>query len=256
MNHQQQTTILMIHGLWCGAWCWEHYQRYFEQQGYRVIAVDLPYHGNHIQHPHPKLAMASMKDYLQFVIDIIQSLDEKPIVIGHSMGGLLAQMLAARNLVQKSVLLCPAPPAGILAMRPSILKTFMPVVLIPNFWAQSIPVRYESAKYAVLNKIEDEEESHCIVNQMGYESGRVLFEIGAWAMDLQHTTFVDAKKIQTPMLILSAEYDNIMPASVVWEIYQYYKHTAEYHCLDNHAHWVLGEKGWEKICQQIQQWIE
>ena len=249
-------TLLMIHGMWVGAWCWHNYRHFFEQHGWRVITPDLPYHGLSIRTPDHRLATASIQDYLEFLRKEINQLDEKPVVIGHSLGGLLAQMLAAEDLVEKAVLLTPAAPAGIFTIRPSVLRIFAPIMLMPNFWQEAIPTTYSLAKYAILNRIDDEKQSHDIFDKIGYESGRVLFEVGYWALDTQRTTHINAQDIQCPMLILSAADDHIMPASVVFDIWLKYQHCAQYRCLDNHAHWLIEETGWEKIAQDIQQWLE
>lgn len=249
-------TILMIHGMWVGAWCWDNYRAFFEKQGYRVIAPDLPYHGAGIRKPNPKLATASMHDYLHFLINEINKLDEPPIVIGHSLGGLLAQMLAARGLLEKAVLLTPAAPSGIITLRPSVLKIFAPIMLVPNFWKKAFPATYPLAKYAILNNIHDEKQAKAIFDKIGFESGRVLFEVGFWAMDKQQTTKINAQDIQCPMLVMSASDDHIMPASVVFDVWHKYRHCAEYRLLYNHAHWLIAEDGWEKVAEEILAWIE
>src|SRR5438445_4111360 len=113
-------TIFMIHGMWGGPWYWENYRRVFEAQGYRCIATTLPYHDMDPQGvPDPRLGTASLLDYVDALALEIAQLDEKPIVMGHSLGGLLAQMLAARGLAKALVLLTPAAPAGVLALKPS-----------------------------------------------------------------------------------------------------------------------------------------
>lgn len=249
-------TILMIHGMWVGSWCWDKFRRFFEQQGYHTIAPDLPYHGCCIRTPDPQLSTASMNDYLDFLINEINQLDEHPIVIGHSLGGLLAQMLAAQNLVEKTVLLTPAAPAGIFTLRPSVLKIFAPIMLMPQFWQKSIPATFDLAKYAILNHIHDERQARAIFDKIGFESGRVLFEVGFWAMDMNRTTCINAQDIQSPMLIISAGDDHIMPASVVFDTWHKYKHCAEYRLLHNHAHWIIEEDGWESVAQDILTWIE
>ena len=248
-------TLFMIHGMWVGSWCWDNYRRFFKKQGWQVITPDLPYHGKSIRIPDPRLATSSILDYFSFLCDEINKLDEKPIIIGHSLGGLLAQMLAAHDLAEKVVLLSPAAPAGIITARPSVLRIFTPVVLIPNFQHKSIPAAYPLVKYAILNNIHDEEKSLAIFDKIGYESGRVLFEVGYWAWDTQRTTHINAQDVQCPMLIFAAADDHIMPASVVFDIWHKYKHCAEYRLLENHAHWLIEETGWKKVAQDIQQWL-
>ncbi|MDO5687668.1 MAG: alpha/beta hydrolase [Neisseria sp.] len=249
-------TILMIHGMWGGAWHWDNYRTFFEQAGYRTVAVDLPYHGKNLYTADERLGTTGVLDYVDFLSAEIAKLDEKPIIMGHSMGGLLAQMLAARGLAEKAVLLTPAPPAGIIAARPSVIKTFLPLTFLPNFWNKPIPVTYPLAKYAVFNLVDDEQECRRLVSQMSYESGRAIFEIGFWQLDKKRTTRINEQDVQCPMLILSGSYDRIVPASVVFHVWRKYRHCADYHCLSDHAHWVLGEKGWEKIAERVANWLE
>lgn len=249
-------TILMIHGMWGGAWYWKNYRDFFERAGYRTIAVDLPYHGQYCHTPDERLGTTSVADYVDFLAAEIAKLDEKPIVMGHSMGGLLAQMLAARNLAEKTILLTPAAPAGIMSLHFSVIRTFLPLILMPSFWRKPIPAEYNLAKYAVLNLMDDERECRQIVAQMGCESGRAIFEIGCWALDKHRTTAINADDIQSPMLILSGAHDRIVPAGVVSKIWHKYRHCAEYHCLSDHAHWLVGEPGWEKITARVQAWLE
>ena len=249
-------TLFMIHGMWVGSWCWDNYRDFFEKAGYRTIAPDLPYHGCGILRPDPRLGKTSLRDYFSFLCQEIEKLDEPPIVIGHSLGGLLAQMLAARGMVEKAVLLTPAAPAGIITARPSVLKICAPIMLLPNFWNRSIPATYPLAKYSILNGFDDESEAKRVFEKIGYESGRVLFEVGFWALDKNFTTYIDANDVQCPMLILSASEDRIMPASVVFHIWRKYLHCAKYHCLDGFAHWLVGEPNWQDVALRIKNWLE
>jgi len=122
-------TIFMIHGMWGGGHVWDHYKPFFEAQGYRVITPTLRFHEEQYRTVAPEaLGTVSLLDYVADLEAQIRALDEKPILMGHSMGGLLAQILASRGLAQSLVLLTSAPPAGILALRPSSTKTFLSVL--------------------------------------------------------------------------------------------------------------------------------
>lgn len=118
-------TIFMIHGMWCGSWVWENYERFFENQGYDCVTTTLRHHDMNPQDdPDPQLGTTSLLDYAEDLEREIQQLGVTPIVMGHSMGGLLAQILASRGMAKALVLLAPAPPAGIFAQTPSVIKSF------------------------------------------------------------------------------------------------------------------------------------
>ncbi|MGO9566600.1 MAG: alpha/beta hydrolase [Desulfomonilaceae bacterium] len=119
-------TIFMIHGMWGGPWHWENYKSILEKEGYRCITTTLRFHDvDPKATPDPGLGTTSMSDYAGDLEQEIQQLGVKPIILGHSMGGLLAQILGGRGLAKALVLLTPASPAGILALKPSVIKKLL-----------------------------------------------------------------------------------------------------------------------------------
>ncbi|MBD3225902.1 MAG: alpha/beta fold hydrolase, partial [Caldithrix sp.] len=135
--HEKNTadTIFMIHAMCGGEWCWEHYIPFFEEKGYRCIATRLRHHNRRlINNPPSELARTGLLDYAADLEQEIMQLNKKPILMGHSLGGLLAQILASRGLGKALVLLAPAWPAGIVAIRPSVLKSFWSIMTTWKFW--------------------------------------------------------------------------------------------------------------------------
>lgn len=93
--------VMMIHGMWAGPWCWAGYRAMFEADGWRCLVPPLPCHDSDMHGaPDSRLGRLSLLDYADTLAAQVTALGERPIVIGHSMGGLLAQMLAARGLAQ------------------------------------------------------------------------------------------------------------------------------------------------------------
>jgi len=145
-------TIFMIHGMWGGAWCWAKFRTAFEPAGYRCAATTLPYHDMDPRGaPDPRLGTASLLDYAEALEREIRQLPEKPIVMGHSMGGLLAQMLGARGLAKALVLLAPAAPAGILAITPSVIRSFWSIQTTWGFWRKPTRQTFAEAVYSMLH---------------------------------------------------------------------------------------------------------
>ena len=106
-------TIFFIHGMWGGGWYWEKHRRFLEDRGFTCIAPTLRHHDMDPRDtPDPGLGTTSLLDYAQDLEQEIETLGVKPVLIGHSMGGLLAQILGARGLARALVLMTPAPPAG------------------------------------------------------------------------------------------------------------------------------------------------
>ncbi|MBU2459960.1 alpha/beta hydrolase [Patescibacteria group bacterium] len=128
-------TIFMIHGMWGGAWYWEKFRSVFEAKGYRCVAVTLPYHDMDPKGiPDSRLGTTGLLDYAESLEQQINKLGVKPIIMGHSMGGLLAQILGARSLAKSLVLLTTASPSGIIALKPSVIKSFWSVMTTWGFW--------------------------------------------------------------------------------------------------------------------------
>jgi pimeloyl-ACP methyl ester carboxylesterase len=246
-------TILMIHGMWGGSWLWEHFRRAFEAKGYRCIAPTLPYHDMDPRGaPDPRLGTASLLDYVEFLEQQIAGLDSKPIVMGHSMGGLLAQILAARGHAKLLVLLSPASPAGIIAITPSVLKSFWSVQTKWGFWKNPMRQTFAEAVYSMMHLLPEEERREAY-DRFVYESGRAACEIGYWMFDPRNAARVDESKVTCPVLVITGAEDRITPVSVVRKVAR--KYRAQYKAFDRHAHWLLGEPGWEEVAQYADNWI-
>jgi len=248
-------TILMIHGMWGGPWYWGNYRRVFEAHGYRCIATTLPFHDMDPQGvPDSRLGTASLLDYAAALEREIRQMDVKPIVMGHSMGGLLAQMLGARGLAKSLVLLTPASPSGILALKPSVIRSFWSVMTKWGFWRKPMRQTFGEAVYSMLHLLPEDEQKKAYDNFV-YESGRAAFEIGYWLFDAQSASRVDDAKVTCPVLVVAGAQDRITPASVVRKVAQKYKTVSTYKEFANHAHWVVAEPRWQEVAEYILGWL-
>jgi len=248
-------TIVMIHGMWGGGWCWDHYKAFFEKRDYRCITPTLRYHDmNPNDEPDPRLGTVSLIEYADDLEKVIKKLDVPIILMGHSMGGLLTQILASRNLADAVVLLAPASPYGILALTPSVVRSFWSTLTTWGFWKKPGRQTFREASYSTLGvlptdvKIEE-------FDRFVYESGRAAFEIGFWYLDSKKASKVDESKVTCPVLIITGTEDKITPASVVRKISDKYNEVAVYKEFENHGHWVIGEPDWEKIAEYTSDWL-
>lgn len=249
-------TIVMIHGMWGGRWCWENYQKFFEARGYHCIIPNLRYHDMKPgEPPDPRLGNTSLLDYAADLGREIKKLDTLPILMGHSMGGLLAQILGSQGLSRAIVLLTPASPCGILALKPSVLRSFWSGLKKWRFWEKAMRQTFEEAVYSMLQLMTPEEQKE-IYSRFVYDSGRAAAEIGFWIFDPHKASKVDESKITCPVLIIAGAQDRITPVSVVRKIAAKYRAVSTYREFANHAHWVIGEPGWQEIAEYTSGWLD
>jgi pimeloyl-ACP methyl ester carboxylesterase len=248
-------TVLMIHGMWGGPWYWENYRNLFEQRGYRCVTPILRFHDMDPKSaPDPRLGTTSLLDYAEDLEQEIQGSGVKPILVGHSMGGLLAQILASRGLSKAVVLLTPASPAGIIALTPSVIKSFWSVQKKWGFWKKPMRQTFKEAVYSMLHLLPSEEQEKAY-NRFVYESGRAAYEIGYWFIESRAASRVDEAKVVCPVLVVAGSQDRITPASVVRKVADKYKSVSTYKEFINHAHWVVAEPGWQEIAEFVLDWL-
>ena len=249
-------TIFMIHGMWSGPWTWQNYKSLFEKERYHCITTTLRFHDMEPKDtPHPQLGTTSLLDYAEDLEQEIQQLGLNPIVMGHSMGGLLAQILASRGLAKALVLLTPASPAGIMALTPSVIKSFWSVQTKWGFWNKPMRQTFDEAVYSMLHLVSVEEQRETY-DKFVYESGRAASEIGYWLFDTKKAAQVDEANVRCPVLVIAGGEDRITPASVVRQVAKKYKTVSTYKEFEDHAHWVVAEPGWPEIAEYVISWLE
>ena len=249
-------TIVMIHGMWGGGWSWENYVKHFEKKGYHCITPALRFHDmDPNETPNPQLGTTSLLDYAEDLEQEIHKLDVIPILMGHSMGGLLAQILGSRGLAKALVLLTPASPYGIMALKPSVIRSFWSVLTKWGFWRKPMRQKFNEAVYSMLHLLTPEEQKETF-DKFVYESGHAGFEIGFWLFDSRRAAKVDESKITCPVLVIAGAEDRITPASVVRQVANKYKAVSTYKEFANHAHWVIAEPGWQEIAEYVSDWLD
>lgn len=247
-------TIVMIHGMMCGAWCWEKYRGFFTDKGYRCHVPVLRYHDmDPRDKPDQRLGTTSLLDYARDLEGEIRQLAEPPVLLGHSMGGLLAQMLAGRGLARALVLLAPAAPAGIWSVTGSEVKNFLLLLRQVSFRRGAFRIAYPAAVYAFLDRMPAGKQEE-VYQQLVYESGRAALEIGCWFLDPRRASRVDPGKVKCPVLVVAGKQDKLTPVSVVKQVASMYQPLVTYAEFD-YTHWLIGEPGWEAVAGYVAQWL-
>jgi len=250
-------TIFMIHGMWAKPHVWEAYAGVFTERGYRCVRPTLRYHDIEPgERPDPRLGTTSLQDYADDLEEEIERLGGRPIVMGHSMGGLLAQMLAARGLAKAAVLLTPAPPAGILMVhKPSVIKTFWRIQTQWGFWRKPVRLGFEESVYSTFHLLPQEEQRRTY-DEFVWESGRAVWEIGMWFLDRHGAARVDETAVSSPVLVIGGGKDRMVPPSVVRRVASKYEDVATYKEYPSHTQWIVEEPGWEDVAADVVAWLE
>jgi pimeloyl-ACP methyl ester carboxylesterase len=248
-------TIYMIHGMCGGAWVWERYRAILKSRGYHCVAATLRYHDvDPRDEPPPELGSTGLLDYTQDLVDEIEGLGVEPILMGHSMGGLLAQKLCTRVPSKALVLVAPGAPAGILCLKPGAIKGSVSILTRWGWWRKPIRHTFAEAAHCMLHALPVADQ-HRTYARFVYESGRAAFQAGFWFLDRRHAARVEAARVTCPVLVVTGAEDRLVHKSSARQVAQRYAPRCSYHEFPDHAHWLVGEPGWEEVADDISEWL-
>jgi pimeloyl-ACP methyl ester carboxylesterase len=242
--------ILMVHGGFCGGWAFEGFAAPFRAAGHAVVAPDLP--GHAADAPRDAALGCSMADYAAAIADQAAALPTPPILLGHSMGGLVSLLAAARTPVAGVILLAPSAPWGVGGSSMEEAISAVSLYALGPYWAQAIEPDYPSFRRYGVDRLE-KVERRAIFARMRHESGRALFETLNWWLDPLMTTMARPEKIGAPMLAIAGGRDVIHPPPTVSETAR--RIGAELRVMPQMSHWLIGEPGWRDVADLCLGWL-
>lgn len=247
-------TTVFIHGMYMTPSCWENWIKHFQQRGYTCLAPGWPGREQPVktlqqQHPDAELAKLTLTGVLEHLSRYLQKLNDKPILIGHSMGGLIVQLLLQRGLGSAGIAIHSAPPQGVFSTKWSHLKANWPH--INPFASQPVKLTFEQFQYAFVNGLPLAEQRAAFENYCVPESRKVPAE------SLGKTAYIDFKKSGPPLLLLGGTDDHIIPASLNQSNFKNYQRpnsVTEFKEFPR-THFVLGQKNWEEVADYVRAWL-
>jgi pimeloyl-ACP methyl ester carboxylesterase len=247
----------MIHGGFCGGWYFEPWADRLTGRGWTCLTPDLPLHGEGLKGERipPGLADQGIADYTAAMADLVRGLDEPPVLIGHSLGGLIAQQLCAQGLARAAVLLAPAAPWGIPPTSADEIAAITGLMTAGAFWTMALDPVFEIAAGNSMDKL-PEDTQRDVFGRLGAESGKVLFQNMLWHLDLERTAAVDAAKVTCPLLCLTGAEDKVVAAATVRAVAETYGANATYRAFPGFSHWIIGEPGWQVFADNVESWLD
>ncbi|XDD51637.1 alpha/beta hydrolase [Leptospira sp. WS92.C1] len=242
-NSQKKTPLLLTHGAWHGSWCWrENFIPYFQKAGFDVYSIDLRGHGN--SRHQGAFCRVTIQNYVQDVKEVLAKLPEPPILIGHSMGGLVVQKILENTYIPKAILLASVPTHGVFRITIELMLKH-PIRFLKMFATFSLYTYVEDPKLSqelFFSKRLSDEKAFQYTSQMQDESffaflGMLFFHLP------------NPKKVKTPLFVIGGEKDRFFHP---WEVRRTAKaYKANFEIFPGMGHNMMLDTGWEQVAKRI-----
>jgi non-heme chloroperoxidase len=262
-NASGKRPVAFVHGLWLLPSSWDRWTRVFEKAGYSAVTPGWPDDPETAEEAkaHPEVfagkSVGQIADYIEAVIG---GLEQKPAIVGHSFGGLLAQILAGRGLASASVAISPAPFRGVLPLPISALRSATPVLKKPANRHRAVPLTYDQFRYAFANAVDEDEAKQLYETYSVPGSGEPIFQAAAANLNPWTEAKVDTKTPDRgPILIISADKDHTVPWAIANAAYKRQKHNegvTEIVKLEGRGHALTIDHGWREVADTALAFIQ
>ena len=253
-NVSGKTPVVFIHGLWLLPSSWDRWATVFADAGYAPLSPGWPDDPQTVEEAkaHPEVfANKSIGDVADHYAEVIGALDKKPAVIGHSFGGLLAQMVAGRGLSAATVAVDAAPYRGVLPLPISALRSSKAVLENPRNKHRAIPLTYDQFRYAFANAVSEEEAKELFDTYAVPAPGEPLFQAAFANLNPWTEAKVDHENPDRgPMLVMSGEKDHTVPPAISnaeFKLQKKNKGVTEFVEMPGRGHALTIDSGWREV---------
>ena len=248
------TPVLFIHGLWLLESSWTPWGKVFSEANYAPIMAGWPDDPATVEdaNANPQvLAGKSIGEVADHYANIVRSLGVKPVIVGHSFGGLLAQILAGRGLAAATVAIAPAGFRGVLPLPYSALKSASPVLGNPLNRSRAVPLTFDQFRYAFANAVPQEEAQTLYNDYAVPAAGKPLFQAAAANLNPWTEAKVDSENAaRGPLLMVAGAVDHTVPAAVVRAAYEIQRRNSgvtEFVEMPGRGHALTIDHGWKEV---------
>jgi non-heme chloroperoxidase len=255
-NTSGKTPVVFIHGLWLLPSSWDNWVDFFEENGYAGVTPDWPDDPETVEvaRAEPEvLAKKNLKQIADHTAEVIDRLDKKPVVMGHSTGGLLAQIIADRGLSAATVAIDPGPFRGVLPLPVSTLRVSAPILRNPLNRGKAITLTFDQFKYGWANALDDDEAKQLYETYHVAGPAVALMQMANANVNPWTEAKLDPKNPDRgPLLIIDGEKDHTVPWAIANAAYKRQKRNeavTEIKQMPNRGHSLTIDHGWKEVAQ-------
>jgi pimeloyl-ACP methyl ester carboxylesterase len=255
-NASGKTPVVFIHGLWLLPSSWDSWAEFFEQAGYAALTPDWPDDPPTVEQARAEpevLGGKSLKQVADHTAEVIAALSTKPVVMGHSTGGLVAQMLAGQGLSAATVAIDPGVFRGVLPLPFSVLKGVGPFLLDPRTRGRAITLTLDQFTYGWANALDQAEAEELYEKYHVAGSGQALVQMGNANVNPATEAKVDTTNPgRGPLLIIDGEKDHTVPWAIAHAAYNRQRRNpgvTEIVKMSNRGHSLTIDHGWREVAQ-------
>jgi len=261
-NASSATPVVFVHGLWLLPSSWEHWVTLFENAGYVALTPGWPDDPETVAQAreHPEVfAGKGIGEIAHYEETIIRRLHRKPVIIGHSFGGLLAMILAGRGLAAASVPISPAPFRGVLPLPIPSLRTASVALRNPANWARAVPLSYEQFRYSFANEVGEDEAKELYLGYSVPGAGEPLFQAASANLNPWSEAQVNSTNPERgPMLVISADSDHTVPWAIANAAYKKQKRNegvTEILMIPGRGHALTIDSRWQEVAEKALEFV-
>jgi len=257
------TPVVFIHGLWLLPSSWDNWAGVFAEAGYPALTPDWPDDPETVEEARANpdvLANKTIGQVAEHTAEVIAALETKPAVIGHSTGGLLAQIIAGRGLAAVTVAVDPGPFRGVLPLPISALKSASPVLKNPLNKGRAVALTLDQFKYGWANALSDEEAKDLYERYHVAAPGVALMQMANANLNPLTEAKADTKNPDRgPLLIIDGEKDHTVPWAIASASYNKQKRNpavTEIKSIKNRGHSLTIDSGWREVCDTALEFVK
>lgn len=246
--------LVFVHGAFCGGWAFDGFREHFEAAGFETHAPNLPHHerGADLE----ALAQTGVKDYAEAIAAYAKKLSAPPVLVGHSLGGLVVQLAAAQLPIEGLVLLAPSAPWGVMPTTMEEHGNQFGLTMLGDYWRRPIPPDYRVARSNTIDRL-SHDDARRVFARFVPESGRAVREAMQWWLDSSMATQAPVYRIAAPVLALAGGRDRVNSASTVRRlIARFPPGQAHFHEFPEMSHWLVGEPEANEVAAMVLAWMQ
>ena len=247
--------LLFVHGMWSTPHVWEGLRRRLEAVGHATSAPALPLHDVGPADPPPdRLGSLGLGDYVDMVASEARGAPGNSVIVGHSMGSALAQLVAEKVQPRALVLLSPAGTATTARPSWSALRTMSGVMTTRHFWKRPVRIDRERALWGIFNNV-PADIAEREIDALVWDSGRVVFQMGLPWADKARAATVDYSRLTMPALVVVGEQDRITPVATARATARSLNGPVDYRELPGVGHWLFHEPVIDEVARLVEAFL-